>query len=115
MPALSWTEICQRAFQFSRDWRDETEEQAGQVVLGVCQKFLDVGITLADLYDPFYMPAELLKAHQSLDAVVDKAYRGVKFHSERERVEFLFELYNKLTAPLVLQESNKRKKRTPES
>jgi hypothetical protein len=29
---------------------------------------------LADLYDPFTMPANLLKAHQALDKAVDAAY-----------------------------------------
>ena len=47
--------------------------------------------TLADLYDPNTMPADLLKAHKALDKAVDACY-GVKgFKSEPERLEFLFE------------------------
>ena len=30
--------------------------------------------SLADLYDPLSMPPALVKAHQKLDAAVDKAY-----------------------------------------
>ena len=50
------------------------------------------GQTLADLYDPLYMPPDLLKAHQHLDALVDKAY-GKKFANDAERVAHLFDLY----------------------
>jgi hypothetical protein len=57
--------------------------------------------TLADLYDPLSMPPALLKAHTELDRAVEKCYRAEPFHSDRERVEFLFALYEKLTAPLL--------------
>jgi hypothetical protein len=57
--------------------------------------------TLADLYDPLTMPSELLKAHAGLDRAVEKCYRTDQFHSDRERVEFLFSLYEKLSAPLL--------------
>jgi hypothetical protein len=36
-----------------------------------------------------------------LDAAVDKCYRAEKFVTERQRVEYLFSLYEKLTAPLL--------------
>jgi hypothetical protein len=57
--------------------------------------------TLADLYDPLTMPPELVRAHAELDRAVEKCYRAEPFHSDRERVEFLFSLYEKLTAPLL--------------
>jgi hypothetical protein len=57
--------------------------------------------TLADLYDPLAMPPDLLKAHTELDRAVERCYRSEPFHSDRERVEFLFSLYEKLTAPLL--------------
>ncbi len=57
--------------------------------------------TLADLYDPLSMPAELAKAHATLDRAVEKCYRPAPFHSDRERVEHLFRLYEQLTAPLL--------------
>jgi hypothetical protein len=47
------------------------------------------------------MPPELLRAHTELDRAVEKCYRSEPFHSDRERVEFLFSLYEKLTAPLL--------------
>lgn len=59
------------------------------------------GATLADLYDPDVMPADLRKAHRALDAAVDRLYRPAPFGGDRERVEYLFGLYEKLTAPLA--------------
>ena len=53
--------------------------------------------SLADLYDPLTMPAELRKAHRELDADVKSAY-GPRFGNDAERVAHLFELYRSLTA-----------------
>ncbi len=57
--------------------------------------------TLADLYDPLTMPAALTKAHADLNKAVEKCYRPEPFPSDRERVEHLFRLYEKLTVPLL--------------
>ncbi|MBX3176263.1 MAG: class I SAM-dependent DNA methyltransferase [Candidatus Hydrogenedentes bacterium] len=81
----------------SDDQRARVEECA-QGVLDARQPHLDNGATLADLYDPLYMPAPLLKAHQNLDRAVDRCYRKEKFETERERVEFLFGLYEEMVA-----------------
>ena len=70
--------------------------------------------TLADLYDPDLMPPDLRKAHQTLDRAVDKLYRRTGFASERERVEHLFMLYEKMSAPLkaaMHTKTRKQKKR----
>jgi hypothetical protein len=66
--------------------------------------------TLADLYDPLAMPPELVQAHAELDRAVEKCYRPEPFHSDRERVEYLFSLYEKLTAPLLPAVKQNRKK-----
>jgi hypothetical protein len=86
-------------------------ESAAQKVLDVREKYTAKGSTLADLYDPLYMPADLLKAHQALDRAVDRCYRGKKFENERERLEFLFALYERLTSPLMPEEKKKRNRR----
>ena len=57
--------------------------------------------SLADLYDPLSMPPALVKAHAELDRAVDLCYRPQPFASERQRVEYLFGLYEQLTAPLL--------------
>ena len=69
------------------------------------------GATLADLYDPDLMPPNLRRAHQRLDRAVDRLYRPAGFASERERVEYLFELYEKLRAPLEAKMKVKPKRR----
>ena len=91
--------------------KDAVSEKA-QGVLDARQPYLDKGSTLADLYDPLTMPADLLKAHQALDRAVDRCYRREGFESERQRVEYLFQLYEKLTAPLALTAKPKRGKRS---
>lgn len=50
--------------------------------------------SLADLYDPLYIPKKLLDAHNKLDRAVEKCYRAKIFKSDLERLEYLFELYN---------------------
>ena len=57
------------------------------------------------------MPPALHKAHEELDRAVEKCYRPEPFHSDRERVEFLFSLYEKLTAPLLPATPKTRTKR----
>ncbi|MGA2616619.1 MAG: DNA methyltransferase [Thermoguttaceae bacterium] len=76
-------------------------EKAAQAVLDARAEYLAKGSTLADLYDPLAMPPKLVKAHAALDRAVDRCYRRQPFGSERQRVEFLFALYEKLTAPLL--------------
>jgi len=58
--------------------------------------------TLADLYDPDLMPANLRNAHARLDSAVDSFYRRAGFTSERERVEHMFMLYEKMHTPLEI-------------
>jgi len=67
--------------------------------------------TLADLYDPLTMPADLLKAHQKLDAAVDRAYRKEPFKSAIERVEFLFRLHSEITEPMNALAAQKPKRK----
>ena len=67
--------------------------------------------TLADLYDPDLMPPNLRRAHQALDRAVDRLYRRSGFASERERVEHLFMLYEKMRAPLEAGMKRKRRRR----
>ena len=68
--------------------------------------------TLADLYDPDLMPPNLRKAHTALDRAVDRLYRRGGFTVERERVEHLFGLYEKMMAPLTVKPKGKRRQRT---
>ena len=90
-------------------WPDPTPEQRSKVeacaaaVLAAREPHLPPrGMsTLADLYDPLTMPPALSKAHADLDRAVERCYKPEPFHSDRERVEHLFRLYEQLTAPLL--------------
>ena len=67
--------------------------------------------TLAELYDPDLMPPNLRRAHQALDRTVDRLYRPGGFASERERVEHLFMLYEKIRTPLEAARKVKPRRR----
>ena len=84
-------------------------EEAAQKVLDSRAIFSDS--TLADLYDPNTMPKALVDAHKALDAAVDTCYRSKSFKTELERLEFLFDLYQKYINPVV-HASEKSVKRT---
>jgi hypothetical protein len=57
------------------------------------------------------MPPELVKAHNELDKAVDLAYRPQPFISDANRMEFLFELYEKYTADLFTKVKEKKGKK----
>ena len=84
-------------------------EAAAQAVLDARKKFPDA--TLADIYDPLAMPPALVKAHADLDRAVDLCYRPQPFDTDRHRVEHLFTLDKKLTAPLMPPPKAPAKKR----
>ncbi|WP_396604914.1 class I SAM-dependent DNA methyltransferase [Bradyrhizobium sp. YCK136] len=53
--------------------------------------------TIADLYDPDAMPADLREAHERNDEAIERIYIGRRFRNDTERLEKLFELYTKMT------------------
>lgn len=95
---------------------DATEAQRSKVeecareVLAAREQF--PGSTLADLYDPVSMPPRLAKAHEALDRAVDRCYRKEPFATDRQRVEYLFALYETLTAPLAPSVKSAKKRRS---
>jgi hypothetical protein len=93
----------------------QADDKARAKVSTLAQAVLDAralypDCTLADLYDPDSMPPDLRKAHHALDLAVDKLYRAPPFANDRERVEHLFGLYEKLTANLLSAPKGKRKR-----
>jgi hypothetical protein len=54
--------------------------------------------TLADLYDPETMPANLREAHDRNDEALERIYIGRRFKNDTERLEKLFEMYAQMTA-----------------
>ncbi len=79
--------------------KKEKISKLAQNILDIRKSFADS--SLADLYHPNTMPPKLAKAHSQLDSAVDKLYQSKPFQNERERIEFLFDLYNRITQPLI--------------
>ncbi len=65
--------------------------------------------TLADLYDPANMPANLRAAHERNDEVLERIYIGRRFKNDTERLEKLFDLYTKMTASAAPAKGKKHK------
>nr|WP_227806565.1 type IIL restriction-modification enzyme MmeI [Algibacter lectus] len=90
------------------DKHKKNVEKKVQNMLSAREEFKES--SLADLYDPLTMPTKLLKAHLELDKAVDVCYRPQAFKSENNRMEYLFDLYNQYTAPLLNEKKTKKKK-----
>jgi MmeI, C-terminal domain len=60
------------------------------------------------------LPPAQVKAHAELDRAVDLCYRPQPFDNDRQRVEHLFALYEKLTAPLLPSGKKSRKRSSPD-
>jgi hypothetical protein len=63
--------------------------------------------TIADLYDPENMPADLRAAHERNDEVLERIYIGRRFRNDTERLEKLFDLYTKMIAAQGATEKRK--------
>ena len=121
---MTWVKyVCGRLksdFRYSKDivynnypWPDNPTEKQIAIIEEKAQKVLDIRAqfpesSLADLYDPRTMPAELVKGHQELDKAVDLAYRPQPFPNEAKRMEFLFDLYEKYVGELFVKKSKRK-------
>jgi hypothetical protein len=95
-------------------WPDATPAQRAKVE-ALAQAVLDARAahptsSLADLYDPDTMPADLRRAHHALDLAVDRLYRPAPFASDRDRVEHLFGRYEALVNPLEREAARQNKR-----
>lgn len=89
-------ELVYNNYPFPKEVSDKNKnvvEQKAQDILDIRAEFKNS--SLADLYNPLAMPPKLKKAHQALDKAVDKCYTNKSFKNDKERIEFLFELYEK--------------------
>ncbi|WP_024896923.1 DNA methyltransferase [Brucella rhizosphaerae] len=66
------------------------------------------GATLADLYDPDLMPADLRRAHKDNDRAVDRLYRRAAFTFENERVAYLLGMYEQQVAGMLAVKKTRR-------
>lgn len=58
--------------------------------------------TIADLYDPEKMPADLRAAHNRNDETLERIYIGRRFKNDTERLEKLFGMYTKMTTKVCV-------------
>ena len=92
-----YTSLVYNTFPFpeiSEEKKKEIEEAAEEVL---CVRAEHSEKTLAEMYDPDKMPADLRAAHHTLDLIVESCYRKEPFTSDEERLEHLFKLYEKMT------------------
>ena len=96
-------------------WPEKITAAKKQKIKECAQKVLDMrkpysgNSSLGDIYSS--MPPELERAHRALDLAVDRAYRRQPFASERNRMEYLFSEYHRLTAPVIPPPKKKRTRR----
>ena len=95
-------------------WPQDTTDKQKQAIEAAAQGVLEARAhypdsSLAALYDPLTMPPDLVKAHRKLDAAVDAAYGKRKFSGDRDRLAFLFELYQQILSPLSAKKNLRRK------
>lgn len=93
-----------------RELTDAEKQELTQLALRVldvreyhCEK------TLAELYDPELMPANLREAHEAVDAFVDGLYSKRMYETDEERLSDLFAMYEDMIAA---EEAAKPVKRT---
>ena len=73
--------------------------------------------TIADLYNPEKMHANLRAAHDRNDETLERIYLGRRFKNDTERLEKLFDLYTKMTAnaPAAKKAAKKAARRNPKA
>lgn len=88
--------LCYNTFPFPTPSKGKLEEitHSAMNILAVRERFSEK--TLAELYDPNKMPAELTEAHRINDEAIERCYRITPFANDEERLDYLFKLYEKM-------------------
>jgi hypothetical protein len=116
---LSLNEIRTRAASFAREWADAFDEDAEAKsfwddffrVFGQERRQVAMFEKLIRIHCHILGCHYLLPIHQTLDNAVNKCYRKEPFQDERERIEYLFGLYEKYTGGLLAVEKVKESKK----
>jgi len=82
--------------KISEDQKRALEEYTLSI-LRTREPYIADGKTIAWLYNPETMPADLQNAHQDLDDYLESIYIGRPFNDDAERLEHLFKLYARMT------------------
>ncbi len=89
-------EICYNTFPFPDISEKQKQNLTNHVynILEEREKYSQK--TMAEIYDPDKMPAELRQAHRDLDLAIELCYRSRPFLSDEERLEHLFKIYEEM-------------------
>lgn len=90
--------LCYNTFPFPEISDDQKEDLEEHVFRVLHEREAHSEKTMAELYDPEKMPEGLRSAHHKMDLAVEKCYRSRPFKSDEERLEYLFNLYDEMTA-----------------
>ncbi|MGL5234410.1 MAG: class I SAM-dependent DNA methyltransferase, partial [Empedobacter falsenii] len=103
--------ICYNTFPFPTlsEKKKETINQYVFAILDERAKYPEK--TMAWLYNPETMPSGLKQAHKELDLAIEQIYRLAPFHSDEERLEYLFKLYDEMTTKETLFTKEKKGKK----
>jgi hypothetical protein len=85
--------------QFNEEERSQLQK-AGEDLISVRSKFQD--LSLADMYDPSFMPKELRKIHDENDSMVLKVFGIKKNAKDTEILAGLFERFEGMSSPKIL-------------
>ncbi|PKG34170.1 DNA methyltransferase [Psychrobacter sp. Sarcosine-3u-12] len=86
--------------------KQQIEQLAEEILLA---RASNVGMTLAELYDPDKMPVDLKEAHANLDDAVDKLYRTQGFSNTEDRLAHLLARYENLVTAEKQVKTKKKK------
>jgi type II restriction/modification system DNA methylase subunit YeeA len=90
--------LCYNTFPFPNISQKQKDEITELVFAILDEREKHSQKTLAQLYDPDKMPEGLKKAHNNLDIAIEQCYRSKPFESDEERLEYLFKMYEEMTA-----------------
>ena len=102
--------LCYNTFPFPAisDNQKAELEQSAYRILETRERYTEK--TLAQLYDPDKMSADLRAAHEQNDLAVERCYRSRPFSSDEERLEYLFKMYEEMSRSGTLFEKQKKTK-----
>ncbi|WP_313375043.1 DNA methyltransferase [Chishuiella sp.] len=103
--------LCYNTFPFPTlsEKKKETINQYVFAILDERAKYPEK--TMAWMYNPETMPSGLKQAHKELDLAIEQIYRLAPFHSDEERLEYLFKLYDEMTTKETLFTKEKKGKK----
>lgn len=105
-------QLCYNTFPFPNISKKQKENISQYVFDILDERAKHSEKTMAWMYNPETMPTGLKQAHHALDFAIERIYRLAPFHSDQERLEYLFKMYDEMRIKdtLFAKEKKSRKK-----